>query len=229
MKIYSKRIQVLKNLFLKQTYSYEEAISLLKLIGNAKFTESLEAHITLNINPKFSNQHLRATLILPHGTGKQLRIAVLTEVEDISNILNCGASLVGLDNLLEHITTGNTDFDILITTPNLMPKLVKLGKILGPKGLMPSSKAGTVTNNLFQTLNDFKKGKIEYRTDKTGIVHITFGKINFSELAIKENLIAVYNSIEKNKPSGIKGNYLKSFTICTTMSPSIKLDLINLK
>jgi large subunit ribosomal protein L1 len=121
------------------------------------------------------------------------------------------------------------DFDLLITTPQLMPKLAKLGRVLGPKGLMPSPKSGTVTQNLLESINEFKRGKLEYRADKTGIVHLSFGKVNFSKDQLRENLLAVYNSIEKNKPTGVKGRYFKSFNVCTTMSPAINIELTSFK
>jgi large subunit ribosomal protein L1 len=139
------------------------------------------------------------------------------------------ADLVGSEDLIQSITKGELNFDILLATPEMMPKLAKLGRVLGPKGLMPSPKAGTVTSNIAIAINEFKKGKLEYRADKTGIVHLSFGKVNFSIEQLKENLFSVYNSIEKNKPSGVKGKYFKNFTICTTMSPSIKLDLMTFK
>jgi large subunit ribosomal protein L1 len=229
MKKNSKRFQNLKNLILKKTYSYQEAITVLKKLQAAKFIESLEAHINLNINPKYQNQQLRSNLILPHGTGKTLKIAVLTESENIQSTLDMGANIAGSETLINDILKGNLNFDLLLTTPHLMPQLVKLGKILGPKGLMPSPKSGTVTSNILETITEFKKGKLEYRADNTGIVHINFGKINFSEVQIQENLITIYNSIEKNKPVGIKGRYFKTFHICSTMSPSLKIDLFSFK
>jgi large subunit ribosomal protein L1 len=225
----SKRIKALKLLILEKSYSLDNALSLLKQLGTTKFIESVEAHISLNIDPKYANQQLRTSLVLPNGTGKSLRIAVFTEADYVPEVLKMGATIAGSDDLIEEISSGKLDFDILITTPQLMPKLAKLGRVLGPKGLMPSPKSGTVTQNLKETINEFKKGKIEYRADKTGIVHLNFGKANFSEKELKENLLAVYNSIEKNKPSGVKGKYFKSFFICTTMSPSIKLELSSFK
>jgi large subunit ribosomal protein L1 len=229
MKKYSKRLEELKKLILEDPYSFDQGVSLVKQISNTKFLESVEAHIALNIDPKYANQQLRTSLVLPNGTGKSLRIAVFTETDYVVEALKLGANLAGSDDLIEEISSGKLDFDILITTPQLMPKLAKLGRVLGPKGLMPSPKSGTVTQNLKETINEFKKGKIEYRADKTGIVHLNFGKANFSEKELKENLLAVYNSIEKNKPSGVKGKYFKSFFICTTMSPSIKLELSSFK
>jgi len=229
MKQKSKRIQQLNSLLTKPIYSLDEAIPLLKQLGTAKFLESVEAHISLNIDPKYANQQLRTSLVLPNGTGKSIRIAVLTETDYVSELLQSGATIAGSDDLIEEITSGNINFDLLITTPQLMPKLAKLGRILGPKGLMPSPKSGTVTSNLKEAINEFKKGKLEYRADKTGIVHLSFGKVSFLEEELKENLLAVYNSLEKNKPSGVRGKYFKSFHICTTMSPTIPVELSSLK
>jgi large subunit ribosomal protein L1 len=229
MKKYSKRIKTLKSLISEEFYSFDQAIELVKKIGTAKFIESVEAHISLNIDPKYANQQLRTSLVLPNGTGKTIRIAVFTEPDSVAEALSMGATIAGSDDLIEEISNGNLNFDLLITTPQLMPKLAKLGRVLGPKGLMPSPKSGTVTQNLGQAIKEFQKGKVEYRADKTGIVHLSFGKVNFSPEQLKENLVAVYNSIEKNKPTGVKGRYFKSFSICTTMSPSIKLELSSFK
>ena len=172
---------------------------------------------------------MRTSLVLPNGTGKSLRIAVFTEPDFVSEVLKMGANIAGSDDLLEDMNAGKLDFDLLITTPQLMPKLAKLGRVLGPKGLMPSPKSGTVTQNLKEAINEFKKGKLEYRADKTGIVHLSFGKVSFSEQELMENLLALYSSIEKNKPSGVKGRYFKSFNLCTTMSPSLLVDLNSFK
>lgn len=229
MKKESKRIKTLKTLINKPLYGVDEGVELIKKLANAKFIESIEAHISLNIDPKYGNQQLRTSLVLPNGTGKSLRIAIFTEPDFVPEALKMGASIAGSDDLIEAINAGKLDFDILITTPQLMPKLAKLGRVLGPKGLMPSPKSGTVTQNLGEAINEFRKGKLEYRADKTGIVHLSFGKANFSEEQLKENLLAVYTSIEKNKPSGVKGKYFKSFNICATMSPSIPLELTSFK
>ena len=229
MKKQSKRLKQLQNLIQKNFYSVEEAIRVLKKLGTAKFIESVEAHVCLNIEPKYGNQQLRTSLVLPNGIGRQVRIAVFTEPDYVKEILEMGATIAGADNLLEDISVGKVDFDLLITTPQLMPKLAKLGRILGPKGLMPSPKSGTVTSNLQQTITEFQKGKVEYRADKTGIVHLQFGKITFSEQQLQENLLSVFQSIEKNKPTGVRRKYFNSFTICTTMSPSIKIELLSFK
>jgi large subunit ribosomal protein L1 len=162
---------------------------------------------------------------LPNGVGKQTIIAVLTDEANFAEAESAGADIVGNDSLIEQITQGNIDFDLLITTPNMMPKLAKLGRVLGPKGLMPSPKSGTVTTTLESTLAEFKKGKFEYKADKTGIVHVSFGKVDFENNKLIENLRALYKSIEQNRPSGVKGKYFKSLFICTTMGSSIQLDL----
>jgi len=203
----------------------DQAIQVLQETGTAKFVESVELHANLNIDPKYADQQLRTTVTLPHGVGKQVIIAVLTNDENYDEATKAGADIVGNDELIEDITKGNINFDLLIATPNMMPKLAKLGRVLGPKGLMPSPKSGTVSSTLTETLTEFKKGKFEYKADKTGIVHATFGKADFTAAQLLENLQAFYNSIEKNRPSGVKGKYFKSLSICTTMGSSIKLDI----
>lgn len=203
----------------------QEAINTLKQTATAKFIETVEFHANLNIDPKYSDQQLRTTVTLPHGIGKSIKIAVLTNQDKINEAQNGGADIVGSEDLIEQISQGRLDFDLLIATPDMMPKLAKLGRVLGPKGLMPSPKSGTVTTTLISTLSDFKKGKFEYKADKTGIVHVSFGKSNFTEIQLIENLKALYQSIEQNRPSGVKGKYFKTAFICTTMGPSIKLDL----
>lgn len=203
----------------------EEAIQTLKKTATTKFIESVELHANLNIDPKYADQQLRTTVTLPNGIGKQVIIAVLTTEENFEEAKLANADIIGDDNLIKQMTNGDINFDLLIATPNMMPKLAKLGRILGPKGLMPSPKSGTVTSTLAETLNEFKKGKFEYKADKTGIVHVNFGKTNFTETQLIENLTALYQSIEQNRPSGVKGKYFKNLAICTTMGPSIKLDL----
>lgn len=203
----------------------DEAIQILKETATTKFIESVELHANLNIDPKYADQQLRTTVTLPHGVGKKLTIAVLTNDENFDEARNAGAEIIGNDELIENITKGNINFDLLIATPNMMPKLAKLGRVLGPKGLMPSPKSGTVSTTLDATITEFKKGKFEYKADKTGVVHVSFGKSDFPENQLIENLKALYTSIEKNRPSGVKGKYFKTLFICTSMGPSLKLDL----
>ena len=210
----------------KAVYSnIEEAIIVLKETATAKFVESVELHANLNIDPKYADQQLRTTVTLPNGIGKQVIIAVLTDEGNFEEAKSANADIIGNDDLIEQITQNNINFDLLIATPSMMPKLAKLGRVLGPKGLMPSPKSGTVTTTLTETLNEFKRGKFEYKADKTGIVHVNFGKSDFTNQQLTENLKALYQSIEQNRPSGVKGKYFKNLFISTTMGSSIKLDV----
>jgi large subunit ribosomal protein L1 len=226
MRKLSRRQNENKEKIKKSVYSnLEEAITVLKQTATTKFVESVELHANLTIDPKYADQQLRTTVTLPNGIGKEIKIAVLTNEENFSEAESAGANTIGNDDLIEQINKGNIQFDLLIATPNMMPKLAKLGRVLGPKGLMPSPKSGTVSSTLTATITEFKKGKFEYKADKTGVVHVSFGKSNFTENQLLENLKELYKSIEQNRPSGVKGKYFKSLFICTSMGPSLKLDL----
>lgn len=224
MRLTSKRYKEAKTLVQNKLFSIEESIELVKQTATAKFIESTEVHFCLNLNPKYADQQLRATVVLPHGTGKNIKVVAIVSPDSGLNASEIGAEKIGSEDLIEQINQGYTDFDVLIAEPDMMPKIAKLGRVLGPKGLMPSPKAGTVTKDIKMAIDEFKRGKLEYRVDKTGIVHINFGKANFSPLQLKENLLTVYKSILQNKPSGVKGKYLKRMYICSTMGPSIEVD-----
>ncbi len=208
----------------KKNYTPSEGASLLKSMKPAKFDESIEIHFRLGIDPKHADQQLRGTLDLPHGTGKSVKIAVITTPDRFEDARKSGADYVGGDDLIEKIQKGWLEFDLLLATPDVMSKVAKLGRILGTKGLMPNPKSGTVTADLVQSVRSFKTGKVEYRNDKTGIVHLIIGKVSFGVEQLKENFIAVYERILKEKPAKSKGNYLKSITLCSTMGPGIKIE-----
>jgi large subunit ribosomal protein L1 len=166
---------------------------------------------------------------LPKGTGKSVKIAVLCEDGDAKEALDAGAAKAGMTELIEDISAGNVDFDVLLAVPAAMPKLAKLGKVLGPKGLMPSPKAGTVTSNVVESVKDFLAGKVEIRTDKQGNIHVPIGKASFDKSSLDENLLAVVRAVEKNRPSGAKGKYWMSGAVCSTMGPAVKLDVLAIK
>ncbi|MDC3203400.1 50S ribosomal protein L1 [Prochlorococcus sp. AH-716-C14] len=225
MKKLSKRMAALSTKIEDRIYAPLEALSIIKENANAKFDETIEAHIRLGIDPKYTDQQLRTTVALPHGTGQSIKIAVITSGENVSKAKAAGADLFGEEDLVESINKGNMDFDLLIATPDMMPKVAKLGRVLGPRGLMPNPKAGTVTNDIANAIKEFKAGKLEFRADKAGIVHVRFGKASFTKEALLDNLKTLQESIDKNKPSGAKGKYWKTFYVTSTMGPSVQLDI----
>ena len=220
----SKRIASIKAKIEDRTYEPLEAIKLVKETAIAKFDETIEAHIRLGIDPKYTDQQLRTTVVLPQGSGKTVRIAVIGRGEKVSEAKSAGADLAGDDDLVETINKGEMNFDLLIATPDMMPKVAKLGRVLGPRGLMPNPKAGTVTTDLAGAIKEFKAGKLEFRADRAGIVHVRFGKASFSAEALLENLKTLQETIDRNKPSGAKGRYWKSLFITSTMGPSVQVD-----
>ncbi|MBO8229374.1 50S ribosomal protein L1 [Prochlorococcus marinus str. MU1404] len=225
MKKLSKRMAALSTKIEDRIYAPLEALSIIKENANAKFDETIEAHIRLGIDPKYTDQQLRTTVALPHGTGQSIKIAVITSGENVSKAKSAGADLFGEEDLVESINKGNMEFDLLIATPDMMPKVAKLGRVLGPRGLMPNPKAGTVTNDISNAIKEFKAGKLEFRADKAGIVHVRFGKASFTKEDLFDNLKTLQESIDKNKPSGAKGKYWKSFYVTSTMGPSVQVDI----
>ena len=220
----SKRLASLAGKIEDRAYAPLEAIALVKDNANAKFDETMEAHVRLGIDPKYTDQQLRTTVALPNGTGQTVRIAVVTRGEKVAEAKAAGAELAGEEDLVESISKGEMDFDLLIATPDMMPKVAKLGRVLGPRGLMPNPKAGTVTTDLEAAIKEFKAGKLEFRADRTGIVHVRFGKASFSAEALLQNLKMLQETIDRNKPSGAKGRYWKSLYVTSTMGPSVEVD-----
>ena len=220
----SKRLASMAGKIEDRAYAPLEAIALVKDNANAKFDETMEAHVRLGIDPKYTDQQLRTTVALPNGTGQTVRIAVVTRGEKVAEAKAAGAELAGEEDLVESINKGEMDFDLLIATPDMMPKVAKLGRVLGPRGLMPNPKAGTVTTDIEAAIKEFKAGKLEFRADRTGIVHVRFGKASFSADALLQNLKTLQETIDRNKPSGTKGRYWKSLYVTSTMGPSVEVD-----
>ena len=225
----SRRLQALLEKVEDRDYTPLEALALLKETATAKFAEAAEAHIRLGIDPKYTDQQLRTTVALPKGTGQIIRVAVIARGEKVTEATNAGADLAGSEELIDQIQKGFMDFDKLIATPDVMPQVAKLGKLLGPRGLMPSPKGGTVTFDVASAIAEFKAGKLEYRADRTGIVHVMFGKTAFSPEDLLINLKALQESVDRNRPSGAKGRYWRSLYISSTMGPSIAIDISALR
>ena len=221
----SRRLTELHKKIEDKAYEPLEALQLLKETATAKFPEAVEAHIRLGIDPKYTDQQLRTTVALPKGTGQNIRVAVITRGEKVAEAKNAGADLVGSEELIDEIQKGMMDFDLLIATPDVMPQVAKLGRVLGPRGLMPSPKGGTVTNDIAGAISEFKAGKLEFRADRTGIVHVMFGKAAFPPEDMLLNLKALQETIDRNRPSGAKGRYWRTMYVSATMGPSIQVDI----
>ncbi|CAN1211220.1 50S ribosomal protein L1 [Tumidithrix helvetica PCC 7403] len=225
----SKRLREALSKIEDRPYQPLEALELLKQTATAKFPESAEAHVRLGIDPKYADQQLRTTVALPKGTGQKVRVAVIARGEKVAEATANGADLAGSEELIDEIGKGMMDFDLLIATPDMMPQVAKLGRLLGPRGLMPSPKGGTVTFDLATAIAEFKGGKIEFRADRTGIVHVLFGKASFDSQDLLVNLKALQEVIDRNRPSGAKGRYWRSLYISSTMGPSIEVDISSLR
>ncbi|MGQ9869178.1 50S ribosomal protein L1 [Leptodesmis sp.] len=225
----SRRLRELQAKVQDRPYQPLEALELLKETATAKFPESAEAHIRLGIDPKYTDQQLRTTVVLPKGTGQTVRVAVIARGEKVTEASNSGADIAGSEELIDDIQKGMMNFDLLIATPDMMPQVAKLGKLLGPRGLMPSPKGGTVTFDLAQAIAEFKAGKLEFRADRTGIVHVLFGKAAFPTQDLLVNLKALQETIDRNRPSGAKGRYWRSMYVCSTMGPAIQVDIPGLR
>ena len=211
-----------------KVYSLEEAVSLLKKAPHAKFNETVDLAFKLNVDPKQSDQTVRGTVILPNGTGKNVRVLVLCKDEGANAAKVAGADYVGSADLIAKINSGWIDFDAVLSSPDMMREVGKLGKILGPRGLMPNPKAGTVTNDLARAVKEAKAGRIEFKLDKLGNINVSIGKISFDESSICENANVLINAVNKARPSNVKGVFLKNISISTTMGPGVKLDLLKL-
>ena len=221
----SKRLNETSKLVDKlKLYVLGDAVGLVKQTAKAKFDETIELHIRLGIDPKQSDQMVRGTVSLPHGTGKTLRVAVIANGDKIKEAEAAGASVAGSDDLIEKISKGWLEFDVLVATPDTMKNLSKLGKVLGPKGLMPNPKAGTVTVDVAKAVKELKLGRIEYKCDSYGIVHCSIGKASFTADKLQENAKTLMETIIKAKPAASKGQYVKSVSMSSTMGPGIRLD-----
>lgn len=225
----SRRMRELLEKVEDRPYDPQEALTLLKETATAKFEETAEAHIRLGIDPKYSDQQLRTTVFFPSGTGQSIRVAVIARGEKVNEATNAGADVAGSEELIQEIQNDRMDFDVVIATPDMMPQVAKLGRILGPKGLMPSPKGGTVTTELEAAIQEFKAGKQEFRSDRTGVVHVMFGKVSFSVDDLLVNLKALQETLDRNRPSGAKGKYWRSVYVAASMGPAIEVDIAGLR
>lgn len=221
----SKRFnELLKKVDSNKTYAISEAIDTVKTLASAKFDETIEIALSLNVDPRHADQMVRGSVVLPSGTGKSVRVAVIAKDDKASEAEAAGADIVGSDELIEEIQKGNINFDVLIATPNLMGLVGKVGRILGPKGIMPNPKTGTVTMYVAQAVKNAKGGQVNFRVDKQGNIHAGLGKVSFTKEQILDNVNSFVKTLNKHKPATAKGKYIKSAAISLTMSPSIALD-----
>jgi large subunit ribosomal protein L1 len=226
MKKRSKRYQEsLKVLEEDKVYSLKDAIAVLKKFKPNKFDGSVDLHFKLNVDPKKSEQMVRGTVVLPHGTGKKVRVAVFCRGEHEKTAKESGADYIGASELIDKVTAGFMDFDCVIATPEMMKDLSKLGKVLGPRGLMPSPKTGTVTNDIAKAIEDVRKGKVEFRVDKQGGVHLSVGKVSFAEDKLCDNALTVINALNEAKPSTVKGKFVVTSFISSSMNPGLRLEM----
>lgn len=206
-----------------RSYELKDALAVIKDTAYAKFDETVEVHMKLGVDPRHADQMVRGTIVLPHGTGKTMRVAVIDQGEKIKDAEAAGAEIVGGDDLVEKIAGGFLDFDALVATPDMMKGVGRLGKVLGPRGLMPNPKTGTVTFEVAKAIKEIKAGKVEYRVDKTGIIHAPVGKISFGVEKLFDNAKALMEAVQKAKPSAAKGKYIKSIFMASTMGPSVSV------
>jgi len=223
-----RREALLKIVDVTKEYGVDEAMKTLKKLKSAKFDETVEIALNLNVDPRHADQMVRGSIVLPHGTGKTVRVAVFAKDAKADEAKAAGADLVGSDNLIEDIQAGKIDFDIVISTPDMMGVLGKVARVLGPKGLMPNPKTGTVTMDVTKAVENAKGGQVNYRVDKKGNIHAGIGKVSFSEDQIKENFISLMENINKGKPASSKGRFITNAAISLTMSPAVTLDTTEL-
>lgn len=222
----SKRYREAREMVNKEKrYELDEAIELLKKFPTTKFDETIEVHMNLGVDPRKAEQQIRNSLVLPHGSGKKVRVLVFAEGEKADEAKEAGADFVGVDEYVEKIKSGWLDFDVVVTTPNLMGKIGRLGRILGPRGLMPNPKIGTVTMDIKKAVSESKEGKITYRVDKFANLHIIGGKLSFESKKLKENILTIISAILRERPAALKGVFIKSIALTSTMGPGIKLDI----
>lgn len=222
---HSKRyLEAKKKVDKSKLYSTREALELVKEVSTANFDETVELSVKLGVNPKHADQNVRGTVVLPSGTGQEVKVIVFAKGEKAKEAEEAGADVVGAEELAEKIEQGWLDFDLAVATPDMMSVVGKLGRILGPKGLMPNPKAGTVTFDLEKSIKEFKAGKIEYRVDKNGIIHLPIGKVSFSTDDLVENFKTVLDTLVRERPAAAKGKYLRSIFVSSTMGPGIKID-----